>query len=94
MTTIENLRSYRLGPFAIFDFVATFAVVYSISLLSKNKVLRQRLLWGAIPIGIAAHEIGGVRTPLNQMVLGPKSNLLIQAAVGLMLIKALEYPKL
>jgi hypothetical protein len=91
MTTIENLRSYRLGPFAIFDFAATFLGMYLISLLAKNYVAPRRLLWGAIPLGVITHEIVGARTPLNRLVLGPETNLLAQAVVGLMLVKALEY---
>jgi hypothetical protein len=93
MTAIETLRTYRIGPFAIFDFAATFVGMYLISLLTKNYVSQRRLLWGALPLGVIAHEIVGVRTPLNRMVLGPETNLLTQAIVGLMLIKALEYPQ-
>ena len=93
MSAVDNLRKYRLGPFAIFDFTATFVGMLIIGQLAKKYVAPRRLLWGAIPLGIIVHELVGVRTPLNKMVLGPETNLLAQAVLGLMLVKTLEYPR-
>ena len=38
MSAVDNLRKYRLGPFAIFDFTATFVGMLIIGQLAKKYV--------------------------------------------------------
>jgi hypothetical protein len=86
---VADLRKYRVGPFAIFDFSMSFLAAALVAPLVKNYVSRERLLWGVIPLGVATHELFRLRTPLNKMVLGPDTNILAQLVVGLMLMKTL-----
>ncbi len=72
MTTIEFLRQFRLGGYAIFDFAVSFIGIYLIApLLSKFfrqiKIEIPRLSWMylTIPIGILAHILSGSITPMT-----------------------------
>lgn len=87
--SVADLRKYRIGPFAIFDFSMSFLAAVLLAPLVKNYVSRERLLWGVIPLGVATHELFHIRTPLNKMVLGPGTNILAQLIVGLLVIKTL-----
>jgi len=87
MTTIEKLRSHRIGPFAIFDFTASYVGVWMLAPYLKNYATREQLMWLTVPIGIATHVVIGKPTPLNKMVLGPDYNLFAQAVVAYMLYR-------
>lgn len=72
MTTIEFLRQFRIGGYAIFDFAISFIGIYLIApLLSKLfRIVRidiPRLSWMffTIPIAIIAHVLSGRITPLT-----------------------------
>jgi hypothetical protein len=83
--TITQLRSYRIGPFALFDFAASYAAAwYGAPYL---KVSREKAMWLVIPAGIAVHELVGLKTPLNKMVVGPETNILAQLAIAGMVYK-------
>lgn len=85
MATIEKLRSYRIGPFAVFDFAMSYlAAWYGAPLLKQN---REKAMWLVIPLGIVVHELIGRKTPLNKMVLGPETNIIAQAIIAGMLYK-------
>jgi hypothetical protein len=93
MTTLETLRSYRIWRFAIFDFASSYAGAWGLGTLLNRYDLwftRERLMWLIIPAGIVAHVGLKLDTPLNKMVLGPGSNILAQALVGIMIFKGLE----
>lgn len=70
MDLIDSLRQFRIGPFAIFDFIATFiAACY----LSSNGFLASECptaFLQLIGIGIATHFIMGIETPLNKAIIG------------------------
>ena len=87
MNTIDKLRSYRIGPFAIFDFAASYAGVWMLAPYLKKYATREQLLWLTVPIGIVTHVVIGQRTPLNKMVLGPDYNLFVQIVVAYMLYR-------
>lgn len=89
MSTIEKLRSYRIGPFAIFDFTMTYLAAWYAAPYLDWYISREQLMWLAVPIGIIVHKLIGQNTPLNRMVLGPDTNRLAQAMVLLMLFKGL-----
>ena len=88
MTTIEKLRSHRIGPFAVFDFVATYVAVWYGA--PHLKLPRKRAMWLAIPAGIIVHELLGLKTPLNKMVVGPGTNILAQAVIAFMIFKGVK----
>ena len=68
MSLIDSLRSYRLGGFAIFDFVAA---LYGTALLAEQFGYRRVDGYvAAIPLGVAVHWALGINTPLNRIVLG------------------------
>lgn len=85
---LSTLRSVRVGPFAVFDFVTS---IYGMRLLAPYMGLSPAQgMWLAIPIGIAVHHVLGLDTPLNQMVLGEPPNRLVQAAVLFALYKGMQ----
>jgi hypothetical protein len=92
METLAFLRSFRAGPFAIFDFVASFAFVYLIApLLSRAsrrvglEVTRASWLWLTLPIAFLAHLLAGTDTPLTRMVLDPAGHFTAKALLVAML---------
>lgn len=71
---LTQLRSFRLGGFALFDFAAA---VYGTGYLAEQfGYTREEGYLAAVPLGVAVHWLLGVRTPLNSMLLGgPVPNL-------------------
>ncbi|NCS97911.1 MAG: hypothetical protein GW762_04960 [Candidatus Pacebacteria bacterium] len=73
MITIEYLRSFRVGEFAIFDFVVSFIGIFLLSpLLSKlarffrlNIPLKSWMFF-TIPFSVLAHILVGNITPLTE----------------------------
>lgn len=63
---MEQLRSWRIGDYAIFDFVSS---IYGMHLLAKFGFIDEKYMniamVGAIPLGIAVHYFMGITTPLN-----------------------------
>ena len=68
MSLIKTLRKPRVGPFAIFDTVATLSA--ACVLAPKLGVERRTALLAAIPVGVLVHELLGIDTPLNRMIFG------------------------
>ena len=68
MTTIETLRSYKVGRFAIFDFFVSFLVMFLIGLYFGRP---KQFLAATLPLGIFTHLITGTQTPLTKMTIGP-----------------------
>ena len=72
MTTIDLLRQYRLGGYAIFDFALSFLVVYLLSpLLSKLfrkirvDIPKRSWLFFTLPFSISIHLLTGNLTPMT-----------------------------
>ena len=87
--SLEKLRSYRIGSFAIFDFASSFIGAWVVAPYLSKWVTRTQVLWLVIPAGVAVHIVTGIKTPLNKMVIGPGSNVLAQAAIAVMVYKGL-----
>ena len=88
MEIISFLRSFRIGPFAIFDFAISYLAVYLIApYLFKIglKLSREQLLWLTLPISILVHIIFGVMTPLTTMFLDPYGGYLVKILILFML---------
>lgn len=73
MIPIEFLRQFRLGGYAIFDFLAVFIGMFLLApLLSKIflklkiKIPQKNWLFLALPIGIATHLLVGKITPMTE----------------------------
>ena len=91
MEIISFLRSFRSGPFAIFDFAISYLFVYLISpYLFKIglKLSREQLLWLTLPVSILVHIIFGIDTPLTIMFLDPYGGYLVKISILFMIAMA------
>ena len=85
---IDTLRSVRIGPFAIFDFVASLIGMYFIAHYFKiNKV---GLLLLTVPIGVLVHVLFGTKTALNKMLF-EEGNKIAILVVLVLLVSGLYY---
>jgi len=73
------LRQFKIGPFAIFDFITAYFLVFLLSpLLTKLLSLfhinlsRSAWLWLTLPISVIFHLIFNQKTPLMKMLSDPK----------------------
>jgi len=73
MTILEFLRQFRLGGYAMFDFVVAFIGIYLLSpLLSKIfrkikiNIPKRNWLFLTLPIGIVTHLLIGNITPMTK----------------------------
>lgn len=85
MITIEYLRSFHIGPYAIFDFVVSFLGVYLLSpILSKLflkiglKLSAHNLLLLTVPASILIHLLVGKITPMTRDFLNPDDHYLLK----------------
>ncbi|MFA6353726.1 MAG: hypothetical protein WCW93_02230 [Candidatus Paceibacterota bacterium] len=92
------LRSFRIGPFAIFDFAVAYIAVYFIApYLSKLFALvgihvnREQWLWLTLPIAVVAHLIFKADTPFTKMILNPSGDWIPKLIIIGMLIMAYVY---
>lgn len=97
---IETLRSYRIGPFTIFDFAISYIIVFLIAplLVKISKKLNfpistTQWLWLVLPIGVLSHLIVGNITPLTKMFIDPNGNFLVKAIVLFMTYMGLRRVK-
>ncbi len=92
MITIEYLRSFRLGSFAIFDFTISYIGVYLlvpilnkiISPLNRSLTHFQWMLL-VLPLSILFHIIFRNFTPLTKQAIDPSGHYLIKVILLLML---------
>jgi hypothetical protein len=73
MISIEYLRQFRLGEYAIFDLAVSFLGIYLLSPLLSKLFRRLRIdipkrnwIFLTLPIGILTHLIVGRMTPMTQ----------------------------
>lgn len=90
MITIEYLRTFRIGQFAIFDFAISYLAVFILSpLLVKYIGLSKiRWLWLVLPASILIHALIGKFTPLTKLALDPQGGYVLKAILILMLYLA------
>ena len=94
MNPIEDLRQYRLGGYAIFDFAVAFLGIYLLSpFLSKLflklniDIPKRNWLFLALPIGIFTHLLVGKTTPMTEDFLNIHSHYILKILiVGLLII--------
>ncbi|MFA5987215.1 MAG: hypothetical protein WC797_01005 [Candidatus Paceibacterota bacterium] len=92
---IETLRSYRIGPFAIFDFAVSYIAVYFLApYLSKLfayigiSINREQWLWLTLPIALVAHFIFRPDTPFTKMFLDLSGGWTAKLVIILMIVMA------
>lgn len=91
--TITFLRSFRIGPFAIFDFAVSYIAMYFLApYLSKLFALigitvnREQWLWLTLPIALVAHLIFRPDTPFTKMFLDLHGGWIVKIVIVVMLI--------
>jgi hypothetical protein len=72
MTSLANIRSFRVAGVAIFDVVASAIGIWLLMKKLKNGIEPWRALSLAIPVGILVHVIFGVSTPLTDEFMSMK----------------------
>ena len=88
MISIEFLRQFKLGEYAIFDLVASFLGIYLLSPFLSKIFKKIRLdipkinwLYLTLPIGILAHLIVGKITPMTRDFLDLNSSYLLKILI-------------
>lgn len=73
MLSIEFLRQFRIGGYAVFDFAASFLAIYLLAPLLSKLFLKLRIeipkinwLFLTLPISIIAHLLVGRITPMTR----------------------------
>ena len=91
MISIEFLRQFRIGPFAIFDFVVAYGGLLLLSpiiikLLQKVHVQMTwiNIMWLVLPLSIIAHVLSGYYTPLTKMFLNPSDYYFVKILIVFM----------
>lgn len=100
MSAIELARSFRIGPFSVFDFATAYLGIYlAAPLLSKLfrrfnlEIPRSSWLWFTLPIAILVHLALGLQTPLTKMVLDPNGYYLTKIIIFAMLFMGIRLIK-
>ena len=88
MSTIEQIRQYRIGPYAIFDLVVSFIGVYLLSpllnkIFLKTKITTTKLTWIllALPLSIAIHLFFGQQTQMVKDFMSPSDNYFLKVTI-------------
>jgi hypothetical protein len=86
---IETLRSFRVGPFAVFDIATAYIGIYLVApyltklfLLIGISVTRAQWLWLTLPIALLVHVVFGIDTALTRMVLNPSGHYIAKLVVA------------
>ncbi len=97
MTTIEFLRQFRLGGYAIFDFAVSFLgmallspLLSGIFLKFKIKIPKINWVFLTLPISIIFHIAFGKMTPLVQNFLNFKDHFILKIIVLIFLFLGLR----
>jgi hypothetical protein len=97
MNAIEFLRQYRLGGYAIFDFVVAFVGIYLIApWLSKIflkigiDIPKLNWLFLTLPIGIITHLLIGKMTPLTAAFVDIHGHYILKIVIIGLLILGLK----
>ncbi len=93
MEILDYLRSFRIGPFAIFDFTLAYGFVYFIApYLQKMglRLSRAQMLWLTLPVSIMVHVAVGSMTPFTKMFLDPYGSYWVKAVIVFMVFMALR----
>ncbi|TXH00191.1 MAG: hypothetical protein E6P95_04100 [Candidatus Moraniibacteriota bacterium] len=97
MITIQYLRSFRFGEFAIFDFTLAYLGVYLLTptlnkIISPTKRILSRFQWLllVLPLSIIFHLATGNITPLTKLALDPHTGYGLKALLLIMLYFGLK----
>lgn len=92
MNTIEFLRQFRLGGYAIFDFAVSFLGIYLLApLLSKLfrkirvDVPKKNWLFLTVPISVLTHIAAGNITPLTANTINLHDHYIVKILITILL---------
>ena len=101
MVPIEYLRQFRIGEYAIFDFVAAFLGMYLLSpLLSKLfrkigvDIPKYNWLFLTLPIAIVSHILVGNITPMTRDFLDMGGHYIVKIVILVLFILGMRGIKL
>jgi hypothetical protein len=91
MTSLEYLRQFRIGQFAIFDTIVSYLGILILSPILSWLMFKLRIkvtliswLWLTLPISVIFHLIFNQSTPLMKVLTNP-SNLQFYVAILILL---------
>ncbi len=97
MNTLEFLRQFRFGGYAIFDLVVAFLGIYLLSpLLSKLflkiriKIPKYNWIYLTLPLGIITHLLVGRITPMTSDFIDINGHYIIKIIIVILLILGLK----
>jgi len=97
MSTIEFLRQFRFGGYAIFDFVVAFLGIYLLSpVLTKIfriiriNVPKRNWLFLTLPISVLVHLIVGNITPMTRQFINIHGNYTLKIVIIILLLLGLR----
>ncbi len=97
MITVESLRSFKLGEYAIFDLTASFLGMYLLSpilsyLFRFIKLDIQRVSWFylTLPLSILIHILVGKYTPMTKYFFDPSDHYLLKIFIIILFILGLR----
>ena len=97
MITIEYLRSFKLGDYAVFDLFAAFLGVYLLApALSRLfqvvhlSIPRRSWLYLTLPLGILTHVLISQDTPMTRYFLDPSGHYLLKLFILALLVLGLH----
>jgi len=70
---IAKLRSFKIGPFAVFDFAMVALVAKPLAKHINEPVSTTFAV--LLVLGICVHFILGIKTPLNTMIFGVRRSI-------------------
>lgn len=99
--TIEYLRSFRVGGYAVFDLAASFVGMYILAPWLSRFFLKigvivpkENWLFLTLPLGILVHLLVGVETLMTKNFIGFQGNYGLKILILIILILGLRGVKL
>ena len=101
MTTIEFLRQFRIGEYAIFDFIVSFLGIYLLSpilskIFLKIKIIIPKRNWIflTLPIGFLFHLVFGSITPMTRDILNIHDHYILKIVMLILLFFGIKELKI
>ncbi len=95
MVSLEYLRQFRIGPFAIFDTATSYVAVLVLSpllswLASRININVPKLawLWLTLPLAVVFHFVFRKSTPLMKILANPEN---LQFYIAIIILFAMTY---
>ena len=101
MNTIEFLRQFRIGGYAIFDFAASFLGMYLLAspltklfLKLKIKIPKKNWIFLTVPLSIVVHLMTSSMTTMTKDFLNIDDHYVLKIIILLFLVRGLKNIKI